>query len=376
MNSFLTRSKRNHIANQQKEMKKIIITTTLTLAAILSAQAQQKADTVVIKVGEASKVIFAIQDKKDLETLKHYNFQSLMDDMIAKLDKRDSTQLTVSSVNYLKDTTAQSTVSTYDSNSDEWPTEADRERYRGGNWSSRSDRYDSRRNNRKYESLKELRNINSRRRTYSSFNIDLGMNNYLEGGKFPADANKIYTVRPWGSWYVALNSTQRTRLSNKFFLEWAGGVSWYNFKFQNDKTLLTKDDNGVTFSEDLRTNSFEKSKLTVVYINLSAVPMIDFGGNYRKPGLFSGRHSRGFRAGVGPYAGYRIDSYTKQVYLQDGDDKVERHHDPYFINNIRYGFRAQFGFRGTDFFFNYDMNDLFVAGKGPQLNAFSFGITL
>ncbi|MFN8887027.1 MAG: hypothetical protein ACK5WF_06180, partial [Cyclobacteriaceae bacterium] len=69
-------------------------------------------------------------------------------------------------------------------------------------------------------------------------------------------------------------------------------------------------------------------------------------------------------------------SYTKQVYEVDGDDKVERHHDPYFLNNIRYGIRAQFGFRGTDFFFNYDMNDLFVAGKGPQLNAFSFGITL
>jgi hypothetical protein len=357
-------------------MKKIIITTALSLASIISAQAQKKADTVIIKVGEASKVIFAIQDKKDLETLKHYNFQSLMDDMITKLDKRDSTQLTVSSVNYLKDSTSQSAVSTSGANSDEWPTEADRERYRGGNWTSQSSRYNSRRKYRRYENLKEISSTSSRRRTYSSFNIDLGMNNYLEGGKFPADANKIYTVRPWGSWYVALNSTQRTRFGNKFFLEWAGGISWYNFKFQNDRTLLTKDDTGITFSEDLRTNSFEKSKLTVVYINVSAVPMLDLGGNYRKPGLFSGRHSRGFRVGVGPYVGYRIDSYTKQVYLQDGDDKVERHHDPYFINNIRYGLRAQFGFRGTDFFFNYDMNDLFVAGKGPQLNAFSFGITL
>ncbi len=340
---------------------------TLFIATSLFAQAQKKADTVVIKVGEASKVIFAIQDKKDLETLKHYNFQSLMDDMIAKLDKRDSTQLATPATSYLKDST-ESVART-----DEWPTDADRARYRENN--SKSNSYDSDNDNSdRYSSYTSRGSY--RRRTYSSFNIDIGTNNYLEGGKFPGDANKIYTVRPWGSWYVALNSTQRTRLSNKFFLEWAGGISWYNFKFQNDKTLLTKDDNGVTFSEDLRTNKFDKSKLTVVYVNLSAVPMFDFAGSNRKPGLFSGNHARGFRMGAGPYVGYRIDSYTKQVYEVDGDDKVERHHDPYFLNNIRYGIRAQFGFRGTDFFFNYDMNDLFVAGKGPQLNAFSFGITL
>ncbi|MBI3218621.1 MAG: hypothetical protein HYZ44_03850 [Bacteroidetes bacterium] len=345
-------------------MKTRLTIITLFIFSTLFAQAQKKADTVVIKVGEASKVIFAIQDKKDLETLKHYNFQSLMDDMIAKLDKRDSTQLATPATNYLKDSTE--TVSS----TEEWPTEADRARYRENNY--RSNNYDS---DKDYSETYTSRRSN-RRRTYSSFNIDIGTNNYLENGKFPGDANKIYTVRPWGSWYVALNSTQRTRLANKFFLEWAGGISWYNFKFQNDKTLLTKDNTGVTFSEDLRTNKFDKSKLTVVYVNLSAVPMIDFAGNNRKSGLFSGNHSRGFRMGAGPYVGYRIDSYTKQVYEQDGDDKVERHHDPYYLNNIRYGIRAQFGFRGTDFFFNYDMNDLFVAGKGPQLNAFSFGITL
>ena len=34
-------------------------------------------------------------------------------------------------------------------------------------------------------------------------------------------------------------------------------------------------------------------------------------------------------------------------------------HDNYYLNNIRYGLRAQIGFRGTDLFFNYDLNDLF-----------------
>jgi hypothetical protein len=35
----------------------------------------------------------------------------------------------------------------------------------------------------------------------------------------------------------------------------------------------------------------------------------------------------------------------------------------------------QIGFKGTDFFFNYDMNELFAENKGPKLNAFSFGVS-
>ncbi len=362
-------------------MKRIIVSIGLVVATFLTGVAQKKADTVIIRVGESSKVIFAIQDKKDLETLKYYNFQALMQDMITKLDKRDSTRIEKPSSDYLKDSVKENianqneTISTVE-NVEEWPTEADRRKYRGGNWSTNSDRkeYKNRREYKNRNEYKEYRNYN-RRRTYSSFNIDLGTNNYLQNGKFPDESNSIYTVRPWGSWYVALNSIQRTRLANKFFLEWGGGVSWYNFKFQNNRALLTKNDTEATFSLDTRTNDFEKSKLTVVYANFSLVPVIDFGAHYRKPGLFSGGRSRGFRIGAGPYVGYRIDSYTKQVFTVSGDDKVERHHDPYYLNNIRYGGRLQFGFRGTDFFFNYDMNELFIANKGPQLNAFSFGIT-
>src|SRR5882762_9742859 len=64
--------------------------------------AQQQVDTVTIKVGEGSKVIFAIKDKKDLETMKKYNFQKLMDDMIYKLQVRDSSRLNKLSSEFLK----------------------------------------------------------------------------------------------------------------------------------------------------------------------------------------------------------------------------------------------------------------------------------
>ena len=47
----------------------------LWMMGVGSATFGQPIDSVVIRVGNESKVIFMIKDKRDLETLKHYNFQ-------------------------------------------------------------------------------------------------------------------------------------------------------------------------------------------------------------------------------------------------------------------------------------------------------------
>lgn len=209
-------------------------------------------------------------------------------------------------------------------------------------------------------------------RTWQSFNFDLGTNNYLSDGKFPDSNNELYSVRPWGSWYVGLASIQRTRMGKKFFLEWGVGVNWYNFKFQKDNILIQKDDNGITFVEDTREVDFKKSKLTASYITASLIPVVDFGDNSRKARIWEG-YGNSFRIGLGPYIGYRIASHSKIVY-DDGDKEKDKQHDSFYLNNFRYGARLQIGYRATDLFFNYDLNELFASGKGPNLNAFSFGV--
>ena len=331
-----------------------IMVVVLTFSQIPQAQTKA-ADSVIIRVGEGSKVIFAIKDKKDLETLKHYDFQALMSDMITKLENADTTASKKPSIEYLKDTV--SIVNERQVTMIE-PAKEEVEDWDGNNLNTHeSKRYHG-------------------RRTYHSVNIDLGTNNYLSNGSFPDQNNELYTVKPWGSWYVGLNSIQRTRVAGKFFIEWGGGVSWYNFKFQNAKTVISKDDTGVIFSEDTRDVNFIKSKLTATYLNASLVPLLDFSGNRRRTSLFEGNGSDSFRIGLGPYVGYRIDSYSKQVYKEEGDKRKTRERDNFYLNNIRYGLRAQIGFNDIDLFINYDTSELFATGKGPQLNAFSFGITL
>jgi len=214
-----------------------------------------------------------------------------------------------------------------------------------------------------------------KRRTYNSTNFDFGTNNYLAAGKFPEEFNAPYTVRPFGSWYVAMNNIYRTRIARKLFLEWGVGVSAYNFKFQNDSLQVLRNATGVQFLSDNRELDYRKSKLTASYVQASFVPVIDFGGNHHKPGLFDGVGSESFRIGAGPYVGYRIMSYSKQYFKEDGEKQRVRDHDHFYLNNLRYGLRFQIGYRETDLFFCYDLNELFATGKGPGLNAFSFGIS-
>jgi hypothetical protein len=331
--------------------KRILIALTLFLS-VTSIQAQNKAaDTVVVKVGQASKITFTIQNKEDLETLKKYDFQALMTDLINKLEHKDTSANIHTSQEYLKkDSITVSKVDTEETNyNEDWNDDGDHKEWHHHDKHNKG--------------------------TYQSINFDLGMNNYVTGNGFPDQDNSLYTVKPWGSWYVGINSVQRTRMAEKFFLEWSLGVSWYNFKFENEKTQITKDDNSVIFAENPLDENFTKSKLTAAYVQAALVPMVDFGANKRKPSIFNGRSSESFRFGCGPYVGYRIDSYSKQVY-KEGDDKTKpKGHDNFYLNNIRYGLRAQAGFKDVDLFFNYDMNELFTENKGPKLNAFSFGVT-
>src|SRR5690242_15035849 len=71
-------------------MRRNLFVILMALVPAITLDAQE-ADSVIINVGESSKVIFAIGDKKDIETLKQYDFQAVINDLATKLENRDST---------------------------------------------------------------------------------------------------------------------------------------------------------------------------------------------------------------------------------------------------------------------------------------------
>lgn len=347
--------------NVQKTIKlmRLSVIPLLAFSITVSGQAQQQpADTVIVPLAESSKIIFTIQDREDLEVLKYYNFQKLFEDIFEKLETVGGLQQD-SSANAAeipgKPTPAEDRKAGQDEDDEEAHSEAD---------DSEDDADDE-------------QWVWSRRgkvgQTFQSYNIDLGTNNYLQNDDQFPDGSEPYSVRPWGSWYLAANSVQRTKLGRNFFVEWGLGVSWYNFKFQEHNTRIEKDELGVRFVADSRGVEFIKSKLSATFINASLVPVLDFGQHSHKPRIWDGRGD-GFRFGFGPYVGYRIASKAKLVYKEEGDREIEKDRDNFYLNNLRYGFRMQIGVRSTDLFIHYDMNELFASEKGPRLNAVSFGL--
>ena len=59
----------------------------------------------------------------------------------------------------------------------------------------------------------------------------------------------------------------------------------------------------------------------------------------------------------------------------DGEQNKLYEKSNMYIENLRYGLRGEIGVgKEIDLFFNYDLNDLFQPGKGPEMQAMSFGV--
>ncbi len=330
---------------------------------------KQEKDTIEVQIGENSRVIIQVENREELEKLKQYDLNKMVSDLEETLNLKNNPKHIA-----IEDSTGEKYLQNKPESKEFKDLEDAFKNHQDGSKGSA-------RSNDQYYYEKEKRYVAHRTKFISL--LDLGMNNYLEDGQgFPDENNAPYTVKPWGSWYVSIAPTWQTNLAGPFSLDYGTSISWYNFKFQDNATKILKGDENVIFeSIDPELNPI-KSKLTAAYLGLHLVPVFDFGyktkvsqnsdGTTRKRTVFY--HSNSFRIGLGMYAGYRLDSYSKNVY-KDGNKNKDRNHDNFYLNNFRYGTRLVVGIGDVDLFINYDLNELFAQDRGPRLNAFSFGLS-
>jgi hypothetical protein len=312
-------------------------------------------DTIIIQFGNNSKIVLYIDDKDDLEELTKYDINKMLEELsISVTNLNDSVQILKiedeSGDRYLKDTTI-----VYQSKSSNHKVEPNH--YEGDDDYKKS----------KYRYMP---------RSKFYFNLDIGLNNYLEDGKSP-DGNALHRLNPGASWYWGFDPTMRSHIGGAFFVEWGAGFDLNVYRFENDKTRIIKDPSGIVFFEDPRDITANKSKLATWHLQAKIIPMLAFGSNRHRGYRLWNRIDKGFRIGVGPYAGYRLWSRTKVKYTLNGAKQKDKSRSNFFLNDFRYGIRGQIGISGFDVFFMYDLNEMFQSNSnGPVLNRYQFGITL
>jgi hypothetical protein len=209
------------------------------------------------------------------------------------------------------------------------------------------------------------RNVERTKKTkYPKYDHELefliGLNNYLgANNQFPDNTNENYSVDPITSWTYGLNSVHKVALNPYIKLNFHGGLQWHNFAMADSRYQVVKGAEMVEFI-DRNSDNPRRSKINATYLNVSFIPVFQ-----------TGKKSSSFRFGVGPYAGYRIGSKSKFKYENRGKD-ISRNN--LYLNNWKYGIRAQIGWKGVDLFATYDISPLYIEGRGPELNTFSFGI--
>lgn len=334
-------------------MKKLIISSVLASLCALTAwagpQPQRKAlrtadDTVVINFGK-SRITLVLATKADREKLKELDLNQLLSKVdgyiaVASQSKRDTV---------FTDKNTQYEINVADSSLivvRQKPADAQKQNEESKEKEKQKDRDKDRRRSRKV--------------IIDVFDLDLGLNTYFGSGGTPS--GQPYELRPLGSRYVAMSSGIKVPLGKSpVKLRTGLELSWYNFMFANN-VRVENQPSGVAFVP--ANIDLDRSKLTAAYLNLPV--MFEIGRSYNTLAL-----------GLGGYVGYRLGSYTKEVYYESSGDKQKpKNHENFALSDLRYGLTTQLRVYRLTLFFNYDLNPLFAQGRGPELNAFSFGVRL
>lgn len=184
---------------------------------------------------------------------------------------------------------------------------------------------------------------------------DLGINLWNPSDQTPA-------VKPWGSWNVEVKYLGRYKASKNFHLNTSLGVNWFNYKLEDRNLIAARTPNGIIW-EEFTEGEGTKSKISASYANLTFVPTL-LSNNQK------------LRIGFGGYAGLRLGGRGKFVYEDDnGNSRKQFDKVNMFASNVRYGLRTEIGVGDVNVFLDYDLNNFFMADKGPEVQAISFGIS-
>ncbi|WP_229365694.1 outer membrane beta-barrel protein [Fibrisoma montanum] len=321
----------------------------------MQSQAATLGDSLVIRFANRTRMVIYAPDKAGIKALSAYDLNKIVRDMGMQLDTLPDgkTAVSVNEVEgekYLKDTVLVITKRKGDVNVV----------IKGGRPnadSTDSEDDDYRRTQLRYRNRRSGFNVQT--------DVNIGLNTLLTESQLPAYPADQYSLLPLGSRYISFNIGQHPTIVRgkvaKLSVYYGFELAWNNYMFEED-VVARRGLNGVEFVPIAE--PIKKTKLTVCSINLPVVPRVTF---------YTGSNRKAFHLGVGGFVGYRLDSYTK---IKFASSEKERDHSNFYLNDLRYGLIGHLGILRANLFVKYDLNPVFMDGRGPDVRALSFGITL
>ena len=208
----------------------------------------------------------------------------------------------------------------------------------------------------------------TRHSTKTDVVFDLGLNALANRGSGAPE------LRTLGSRYVNIGLNTFVRLGGKqspAYLVFGPEFAFNNYMLEGNNKWLNQ--NGLT-SVVPETNGRQYQKTKLATSTFTVPLMVQF--KFREKDAQTGHSRSGFTIGAGGFVGYRLGSWTKLKYFEDGNTFKDKNYGSYNLTDWQYGLQCVIGYRSLQFFAKYNLNELFREGQGPQAQTVSFGLRL
>lgn len=214
-----------------------------------------------------------------------------------------------------------------------------------------------------------LRLARQEKKSFSSDLVfDLGLN-ALTNKSGSARLPQPPELRTLGSRYVNLGINYKQRLGGKrspLYLVGGPEFAFNNYMLEGNNKWVNQ--NGLTsVVAETTGRQYQKTKLATSTFTIPLMLQLNLRDEH---------HRRTLTLGAGGFVGYRLASWTKLKYFEEGTTYKDKESGSYNLNDWQYGLQGVVGFKSLTFFAKYNLNDLFRAGQGPQAQTLSFGLRL
>jgi len=197
--------------------------------------------------------------------------------------------------------------------------------------------------------------------------FDFGLNALVNRGSSATTQPGNVDLRPWGSRYVNIGLTYHQRLGGKhspLYVLIGPEFAFNNYMLQGNNKWISQ--NGVTtVVAETNGRQYQKTKLATSAINLPLMLQLNFRDE---------RYHRTFTLGAGGFVGYRLGSWTKLKYFENGNTYKDKDHGSYSLQDWQYGLQGTIGYGNVTLFAKYNLNKLFRDEQGPQAQTLAFGV--